>query len=55
MTLSKKYDTGKPNGEKMNFFAPRNTTGNCTTTTNAITFGSLSTQIDPNAAFLIKC
>ncbi len=51
ITLSKKYDTGKPNGEKMNFSPPRNTTGTCTTTTSS--FGNLSTQIGPNTAFKI--
>jgi prepilin-type N-terminal cleavage/methylation domain-containing protein len=52
ITLSKKYDTGKPNGEKMNFSPPRNTTGTCTTTTTS-SFGNLSTQIGPNTAFKI--
>jgi prepilin-type N-terminal cleavage/methylation domain-containing protein len=51
--LSKKYDTGKPNGEKMNFSPPRNTTGTCTTATTNNTFGNLSTQIGPNTGFLI--
>jgi prepilin-type N-terminal cleavage/methylation domain-containing protein len=49
--LSKKYDTGKPNGEKMIFSPPRNTTGTCTTAT---TFGNLSKQIGPNTAFLMN-
>jgi prepilin-type N-terminal cleavage/methylation domain-containing protein len=51
VALSKKYDNGKPYGEKISFGRGRNTTsGRCVTATT-YAYGTLSTNIGPNTKF----